>query len=249
MITARFRFYGKLNDFLPISRRKVSFSALFAENASIKDAIESLGIPHTEIEVLTVNGVSVELSYRLESGDVVDVYPDGESPGLEALLRLRPLPLCPAAFICDVHLGRLSRILRLLGFDTLFRNDFADREIANIAGKEGRIVLTRDRGILKRREVTHGYCVRSDDWHEQAREVVHRFDCAGSIDPFTRCIVCNGHIEPVAKSAIIGRLEEKTKRFYEKFSRCRNCGKLFWEGSHYIKLKREVEKLMELDDK
>ncbi len=244
MITVRFQFCGNLNDFLPVQRQKVRFSASFSGNASIKDAIESLGIPHTEIGSIAVNGEFVGFSYRLESDDEVTVRPDEASPGLTSFQRLRPLPPRPAVFICDVHLGRLSRMLRILGFDTLFRNDYTDGEMAAIARQERRIVLTRDRGILKRREVTHGHCVRSDDWREQVREVLRRFDCADSIHPFTRCTDCNGGIEPVEKSGILDRLEEKTKRYYDEFSRCLNCGKVYWEGSHYRKLKIAVEELI-----
>jgi uncharacterized protein with PIN domain len=247
MITAQFQFCENLNDFLPIRRQKVRFPASFSESASIKDAIESLGIPHTEIGAIIVNGASVDFTYCLKSNDEVAVYPDEKLPDLEPLVRLRPLPPRPAAFICDVHLGRLGRILRILGFDTLYRIDFADSEIAVIARQEGRIVLTRDRGILKRREVTHGYCVRSDDRREQVREVLRRFNLAGMVDPFTRCADCNGNIEPLEKSAIIDRLEEKTKQYYEEFSRCRDCRKLFWKGSHYQKLKIMMEELIKIN--
>jgi hypothetical protein len=247
MITARFQFCEKLNDFLPIRRQKIRFSTSFSERASIKDAIESLGIPHTEIGAIIVNGKSVDFTYCLKNNDEVAVYPDEKPPDLELLVRLRPLPPRPAAFICDVHLGRLGRILRILGFDTLYRIDFADSEIAAIAREEGRIVLTRDRGILKRREVTHGYCVRSDDRREQVREVLQQFNLTGMIDPFTRCADCNGRIETLEKSAIIDRLEEKTKQYYEEFSQCRDCRKIYWKGSHYQKLKTVVEELKKIN--
>ncbi len=221
---------------------------MVAENASIKDAIESLGVPHTEVEAMTVNGIPVGFSYRLQSGDETAVYPDRDVPGNASLPSLRSPSPSPALFICDVHLGRLGRLLRLLGFDTLFRNDYTDSEIAAIARQQGRIVLTRDRGLLKRSEVTHGYCVRSDNALVQAKEVLRRFDLSGETDPFTRCAECNGMILKVEKSAVVELLEEKTRRYYDDFFRCSGCGRVYWEGSHFLKLKVLVEELIKPEE-
>ncbi len=243
MNTATFRFYEELNDFLPAGKRKIRFPVSFENRPAIKDAIESLGVPHTEIEVILVNQVSVDFSYRLNDNDDVAVYPVFESFDITPLLRLRTRPLRTTAFICDVHLGRLCRMLRILGFDTLYRNDYEDNEIVSIAQQEGRIVLTRDRGILKHKAVSHGYCVRSSDWRRQAREVIRRFDLSHSLHPFSICVSCNGRVAKVSKSAVIGCLQEKTKRYYDNFSRCQACGKIFWEGSHYAKLQEFVKEL------
>ena len=242
--TATFRFYEELNDFLPPHRRKVRFPATFDDSPSVKDTIESLGVPHTEIDVILVNGLSIDFSYRLHDGDDIAVYPVFESLDVTNVTRLRPAPLRTAAFICDVHLGRVARILRILGFDTLYRNDYKDPEIVAIARDEHRIVLTRDRGLLKHSAVTHGYCVRSTEWREQAHEIIERFDLQKVSVPFSRCALCNGIIARVEKNEIIGLLEDQTKKCYEAFSRCRSCGKIYWEGSHFVKLRELVSELI-----
>lgn len=242
--TVTFRFYEELNDFLAPQRRKVRFPVSFRNSPAVKDTIESLGVPHTEIDVILVNGVSVGFSYRLHSGHDIAVYPVFESLDVAGITRLRPAPLRKVAFICDVHLGRLSRALRMLGFDTLYRNDYKDPEIVAITSSDHRTVLTRDRGLLKHSAVTHGYCVRSIAWREQAREVIGRFDLHGAALPFTRCIECNGSIVPVEKSEIMDLLDEKTKRCYDAFSRCESCGRIYWEGSHFAKLREQVRELI-----
>jgi Uncharacterized conserved protein len=242
--TATFRFYEELNDFLPPRRRKIRFPVSFRDSPAIKDTIESLGVPHTEVDVILVNGLSIGFSYRLHNGDDVAVYPVFESFDVTAVTRLRPAPLRKIAFVCDVHLGRLARALRVLGFDTLYRNDYSDREIVAIAVAGHRIVLTRDRGLLKHASVTHGYCVRSTDWREQAHEVIARFDLQGAAAPFTRCAECNGNITPVDKEKIIDLLDIRTKQCYDEFSRCGECGRIYWEGSHFPKLQELVREMI-----
>lgn len=241
---AFFRFYEELNDFLPPVKRKTRFEFSFENSPSVKDVIESLGVPHTEIEVILVNRTSIDFSYRLKDSDEVAVYPVFESLDITPLLRLRAQPLRGNAFIGDVHLGRLCRMLRVLGFDTLYRNDYSDAAIVRTAVQDNRIILTRDRGILKYKAVTHGYCVRSTDWRVQVKEVIRRFDLSRSVYPFSRCVSCNGRIIKVSKSAIESLLQEKTKRCYDRFSRCEACGKIFWEGSHYVKLQKTIKELL-----
>ena len=249
MKSAMFRFYEELNDFLPINRRKVRFTVQFKDSPGIKDLIESLGIPHTEVDLILVNGRSVDYGYHVENGDDIAVYPAFESFDITPLLHLHPAPLRHSAFILDVHLGRLARYLRTLGFDTLYRNDYTDVQIVQIAQSEHRIVLTRDSGILKYNAVTHGYWVRSVTAREQLREIVRRFDLCRSFKPFSRCPVCNGIVENIDKSKIIDMLEPKTKQFYEEFSRCGNCGKLYWKGSHYEKLTKMIHDICASDRK
>lgn len=245
MNTATFRFYEDLNDFLPQARKKVRFPVSFENSPAVKDIIESLGVPHTEIDVILVNRSSADFNYRLKDNDDVAVYPVFESLDVSPIVRLRARPLRkPMAFICDVHLGRLCGMLRIMGFDTLYRNDYEDKNIIAIAKQEERTILTRDRGILKHKAVTHGYCVRSTDWREQTREVIDCFDLSRSISSFTICPACNGRIAPVDKSAIIDLLEEKTRCFYDDFSRCKSCGKIYWKGSHYEKLRGLIKKLI-----
>ncbi|AKJ64980.1 Mut7-C RNAse domain-containing protein [Kiritimatiella glycovorans] len=238
---AVFRFYEELNDFLPPESRKRDIRYAFGGRPGIKDPLEALGVPHTEVDLILVNGISRGFDYRLCDGDRVSVYPVFESLDLAPLIRLRPGPLRRTRFVLDVHLGKLARYLRLLGFDTLYRNDYGDPELVRISVEEGRILLTRDRRLLFHRAVTRGYWVRSTRPERQVREVVRRFDLAARIKPFHRCAVCNGIIEPVAKGEIAHRLQPLTRKYHRDFSRCRSCGKIYWKGSHYERLLERLE--------
>jgi hypothetical protein len=158
-------------------------------------------------------------------------------------VKLREAPLREPKFICDVHLGALARLLRLAGFDTLYQNDYRDERIVRIALRDNRCVLTRDRGILKRKAVTHGYCVRSAKPGEQAREVFRRFDLRAAVEPFSRCIVCNGTIGRAHKEDVFPALPEKTRECYDEFYKCASCGRVYWQGSHFAKLRKMVDDL------
>ncbi len=236
--TARFRFYEELNDFLPLDRRKTQFTCSFSGTPSVKDAIEAIGVPHTEIDLIVVNGQSAGFEFRLKNNDEVSVYPVFESLDISPIARLREAPLCGPRFICDVHLGALARLLRLAGFDTAYQNDYSDERIVSIALLEKRCVLTRDRGILKRKAVTHGYCVRSSNPEEQAREVLLRFDLWNAARPFSLCITCNGAIGGVNKQDILALLPEMTRKCYDEFYRCGSCGKVYWRGGHFENLRK-----------
>ena len=241
---AEFRFYSELNDFLPPQKRTTKFDYSFSGTPSIKDAIEAIGVPHTEIDLIIVNGTSVDFECQLKNGDDVAVYPVFESFDISPAIRLRQAPLRDPKFICDVHLGALARLLRLAGFDTLYRNDYADEQIVDIAMKEKRCILTRDRGILKRKAVTHGYCLRSVHPEEQAREVLARFDLYSSMKPFALCIECGGAVSRVDKASVAAALPEKTRECYDEFYKCGLCGKVYWQGSHFSNLEKTVEGLM-----
>ena len=240
---ARFRFYEELNDFLPEQRRKTGFTHTFSRRASIKDMIESLGVPHTEVELILVNGESVDFSYIVMDGDVVSVYPVFESLDIRPLLKLRPEPLRSNRFVLDTHLGRLARYLRLLGFDTLYHNNSHDAELARLSCEQHRILLTRDRRLLHRSIITHGYYVRNTAPLYQAGEVLHRFDLHGDILPWTRCTRCNGKLEAVDKAMIAHRLEPRTRRYYTDFRMCRECRRLYWKGSHFVKMTELIRQL------
>lgn len=244
MATAWLRFYAELNDFLPEERRGRPFAYCFDRRASVKDVIESLGVPHTEVDLILVDGRPVDFGHIVRDGERISVYPVFEGLDIGPVQRLRPEPLREPRFVCDANLGRLARYLRLLGFDTSYRNDYADAEVARISARERRILLTRDRRLLRRRIINHGYCVRSDDPRQQAREVVRRFDLAGKARPFTRCTRCNGPLEDVDKSEILDRLEPKTRRYYDRFRRCRDCGRIYWQGSHHGRARALVRSLL-----
>lgn len=239
--TARFRFYEELNDFLPSQKRKQRFEYRFDGKPAVKDAIEAIGIPHTEVDLIVLNGTSVDFKTPLRDGDEVAVYPVFEAMDLTPIIRLRPKPLRRTRFILDGHLGKLARYLRLLGFDSLYRNDYRDDEIILIANRERRIILTRDIGILKTASVTRGIWIRSQRPDEQVKEVLDRLDLKSQVDPFKRCMVCNASVQPVAKEAIVHRLKPRTKRYYDTFVECRKCGHIYWKGSHHENMAAKIE--------
>lgn len=238
-----FRFYEELNDFLPTDRKKRSFMYKYEGSASIKDAIEAIGVPHVEADLIIVDDQSVNFTYRLSGGERVAVYPVFESLDITPIVHLRPEPLRNSRFILDVHLGALTRRLRMFGFDCLYRNDYEDDEIADISVSEKRIILTRDRGLLKIGKVTRGYWVRSQIPETQVEEILQRFDLYSQISPFNRCISCNGRLEPAAKTEILDQLEALTKQYYDEFYRCMECAKIFWKGSHYKSMLRRIKKI------
>lgn len=230
--TAEFRFYEELNDFLPPEQRKRTIDYRFNGHPGIKDPIEVFGVPHTEVELIVVNGRSVGFDYQLQTGDRVAVYPVFESLDIKPLLKLRENPLRNPRFIMDVNLGKLAKRMRMLGFDSLYRNDFRDAEVVEIAVNDRRIVLTRDRRLLYVKRISHGYWVRAVDADIQVDEVLQRFDLFSSVQPFTRCLICNGVLTPVNKADILDRLEPKTRRYYEVFYKCSDCLRIYWQGSH-----------------
>ncbi|HBH35595.1 MAG TPA: twitching motility protein PilT [Gammaproteobacteria bacterium] len=239
--SADFRFYEELNDFLPTEKRKQTIVYQFFGTPGIKDPIESLGIPHTEVELIIVNGRSVGFDYQLRDNDRVAVYPVFESLDVTPLVRLRERPLRKSRFVVDVNLGKLARWLRLLGFDTLYRNDYSDAELAGISVEQRRILLTRDRFVLRRKIITHAYWVRAHDPDEQIAEILKRFDLSAQVVPFKRCLECNGLIREVEKSEIADQLKPLTRRYYNRFYRCKACGKVYWRGPHYEKMVLKLE--------
>jgi hypothetical protein len=244
MVSATFRFYEELNDFLAPDRRKREFTVPCARAATTKHMIEALGVPHTEVELILVNGESVDFSRQLEDGDRVAVYPRFEAMDVTPLLRLRERPLREPRFVADAHLGGLAHMLRMLGFDTLYDNHFQDDAIVAIAEHDGRIVLTRDRELLKRRPVTHGCYVHALKSEAQLREIVERLDLARSARPFTLCLHCNTPLRSVDKASVLDRLPPKVREHYERFSTCDGCGRVYWEGSHWRNMRRLLDGLL-----
>lgn len=242
--SAYFRFYEELNDFLPLENRKTRFAYRFKGNPSVKDAIEAIGVPHVEVDLVIVNAASVGFDYNLADNDSVAVYPVFESLDISPLVRLRENPLADPKFICDVHCGKLAKLLRLLGFDTLYRNDYTDQRIVEVSLLEKRCILTRDRGILKRSVVTHGYCLRSAFPEEQTKEVLARFGLHAKTRPFSLCTECNGAITAADKHSVLQVLPEKTVGCYDEFYKCNSCGRVYWRGSHFDALCRTVNKLL-----
>jgi uncharacterized protein with PIN domain len=239
--TIHCRFYGALNRFLKSTQRYRDFRYFVKGVPSIKDTLEALGVPHTQIDCIVVNSRSVRFSYQIRGGERIRVYPDaGKVTESAKIIRLKPkLPLNPK-FVLDVHLGKLARHLRLLGFDTFYSKEMEDAAIVRLGHRFGRIVLTRDIALLKHKSIRRGYFVRATDPQKQIREVVRQFALAGKMRPFRLCLVCNGRIRRVAKSKIIHRLPPLTKKYYQKFYHCPRCDKIYWQGTHYKQLVRLV---------
>ncbi|MEW5985927.1 MAG: Mut7-C RNAse domain-containing protein [Chloroflexota bacterium] len=239
------RFYAELNDFLPHRWRQAAFVHEFKGRPSVKDLLEAVGAPHTEIDLILVNGESVDFSYAVQDGDQISVYPVFESLDIGPVVRVRPRPLRESCFVLDTHLGKLATYLRLLGFDTLYRNSYGDVELALISSQEQRILLTKDRDLLKRRMVTHGYYVRASRPSEQLVEVLRRFDLFGATSPFRRCLRCNGLLRPATKESLDGRLPPHTEQYYDEFFSCRECSQVYWKGSHYQRMRQFIERILQ----
>jgi uncharacterized protein with PIN domain len=240
--SSEFRFYEELNDFLPPTQRKQTFQYRFTGSPAVKDAIEALGVPHTEIDVILVDGESVGFGHRLAGGERVAVYPTFELLDVTSLTRLRPRPLRVTRFVLDVHLGTLARYLRLLGFDTRWRNDYTDATIMDVASRERRIILTRDRGILRHGRVTHGYWLRSTEPTQQLEEVVRALDLGRQTKPYSRCLECNGRIEPLSREQAQGSVPARVLARARAFTRCADCGRVYWDGSHKAQLDALIER-------
>ena len=241
MASALFRFYEELNDFLPPAQRKCSIALTFSPPAPVKHLIETLGVPHTEIELILINGESVGLNQLVADGDWVSVYPMFESLDISPLLKIREQPLREPCFIADAHLGKLARYLRMLGFDTLYDNDLGDQALAKISAEQHRILLTSDRALLMHRIVTHGIYVRKGTPLQQLKSLVNRLDLVKCICPFSRCMRCNGKLNAVAKSVIEDDLQANTRRVFNEFRQCQACGQVYWKGSHYQRMQQITE--------
>jgi uncharacterized protein with PIN domain len=236
--TVHIRFYEELNDFLPPGQRKISFQHQFKQPGSVKDLIEALGVPHTEIDLILVNGRSVDFNYPVQDGDRISVYPVFESLDITPVTCLRPAPLRITRFVLDTHLGRLAAYLRLFGFDTLYSNTIDDPALADISANQHRILLTRDKQLLMRKQITHGYNVRTPQPQKQLVEILTRFDLFKTQQPFTRCMHCNGTIQRVAKEAIELHVLPRTRATHHEFWQCTQCRKVYWKGSHYQRLQQ-----------
>jgi uncharacterized protein with PIN domain len=233
MTTASFRFYAELNDFVAPARRGRESTARCARDASVKHMIEALGVPHTEAALILVNGEPTGFDRPLVEGDRVAVYPAFAAldPGC---VPLRPPP--PERFVADAHLGGLTRLLRMAGFDTLYRNDYRDEELAALAAEGARVLLTRDRELLKRREIVHGCYMHALQPARQFREIVERLRLRDRLRPFTRCLACNAPLRAADKAAVADLLPPAVRAQQEHFTACDRCGRVYWPGSHWRRM-------------
>lgn len=239
--TVRLDFHGDLDFFLRSRMHGRPVERTLTEKTSIKDVIESCGVPHPEVDLIVVDGEPVDFNFGISRDAEIEVYPPGI---LYSLFKEKRLQLARATrFVCDGHLGRLTRDLRLLGFDVAYDQNVNDQQLLRIMQAEDRALLTRDRRLLMHAIVRSGYCPRSQNPSEQTIEVVRRFDLLASIAPFTRCIRCNGSLQNVPKTDVVEKLEPLTKIYYQQFRRCTRCGQIYWSGSHFSKLQKRLEQI------
>ncbi len=244
------RFYGPLKDFLTGEHLTCDFFGIsscfvyqYRGRQTTRDIIEAQGVPHTAVDLILLEGEPVDFSYLVNSGDYLSIYPVWRSLKLDDEYSLTPELPVEIKFVLDSHLGKLASYLRMLGFDSLYRNDFLDPELARLSSETSRILLTRDRGLLRRRQVKLAYFIRSDFPADQLEEVLERFELLERIPEIRRCPLCNTTLEKVAKKDILERLEPLTRKYYQDFSRCPDCDKIYWQGSHYRRLEELLQKI------
>ena len=241
MFTIRLTFHGDLGFF-----RGSRLSGEIAERTlcgktSVKDVIESCGVPHPEVGLILLDGQPVNFAHVVEENAIIDVYSVRSLPTQSEKHRLQIH--FNKRFVADGHLGKLARNLRLLGFDVAYDRQAQDRQLLGVMESENRALLTRDRRLLMHAIVKAGYCPRSQNADEQTIEVIRRFDLFDSIAPFTRCLRCNAPLQEVAKADVIEKLEPLTKIYYERFRRCTGCGQIYWAGSHFSKLQKRLDEI------
>lgn len=206
--------------------------------------IESLGVPHTEIDLILANGKSVDFNYILQDGDRVSVYPVFESLNITDVTLLREVPLRRNKFIADINLGDIVKYMRILGFDLYYDPLLSTREIIEISKKESRIILSKSKKLLKFKDVSHGIFIRPGTSTEQIRRLIDYLDIKDTIKPFSRCLRCNALLKSVAKEKILDRIPPKTKEFCDEYVQCQSCDKIYWKGTHFINMKKIVRQIL-----
>lgn len=234
---------GSLQDFLNGTQAGNPITLTFELQPSLKDLVESQGIPHTAVFKWEINGKEQSPNYNLRDGDAITLYP------IEATSDPEPRFIKPRVFIADVHLGKLAKALRLLGFDSLLAKGWADTAIIRRSNEEQRMILTRDIELLKNGNTRFGYWVRSTDPDEQVKELFKRFDLSDGITPFSRCMKCNGELQQVELGQVTDRVPPKVKEWHTDYWLCNSCGQVYWQGSHYQKLKEKITELINLSGK
>lgn len=232
---SEFEFAQELCSLLPYRLRGGAFNYEFNGPQTTKHLIEALGIPHTEIGQLRVNGQPGSIDHRVQDGDFIQVNSVFPVDLLQGGKTAEPI------FVLDGHLGRLAAYLRMLGLDSLYRNDFSDPELVKISVDEGRILLTRDRRLLMHKVVQQGCLVRSLEPEEQLAQIIQRFAVKRWVRPFKRCLNCNHELQPVSKAEVVERLEQLTRLYFNEFRQCPGCGQVYWKGSHYDRMLQMIQ--------
>lgn len=220
------------------------FDSQFKGRESVKDKVEALGVPHTEVDVILVNGRSVGFDYILEDGDYISVYPMTETLKIPDITHLRCLPTGSPRFIADINIHDIARTMRALGLDVFQDSALSPQEIVDISINEKRIILTTSRQLLKRKRVVHGIFVRQSNREAQIQKIVNCFSLKGLCKPFSRCLLCNTLLETVAKESVMERIPPKTRNYCNDFARCPSCDRLYWKGTHYQKIKAKVDRIL-----
>jgi len=247
MRTIHLRCYEELNEFLPIEKRKVQFTHTIPVQTSVKDLIESFNIPHTQVQMIMVNGEQKYFSYIVHHNDRISVYPFFHNFDVHSLSKIyHPIPEA-IRFIVDQHLGKLARYLRMLGIDTAYNENLSGHEFVEKANHENRILITKDHSILKRNELKFGYFIYADDLDSQLEELVLQFKMKEHILLFSRCLECNSILHPVEKAQIEHRLPKKVREGHDTFTMCEPCDKIYWKGMHYQRMKQKIENILKIN--
>ncbi len=238
------RLYSNLNDFVRPELRYRTLRRPVGGRPTAKDLVEGAGVPHPEVDLIVVNDGPVGLGYRIGPGDRVAAYPRFEQLDVSPELRLLPLRRDEERFVLDGHLGRLARLLRLLGFDTSYRRDVDDTELAALSIDEDRTLLTRDVELLKRKQLRRGYWVRATAPRRQVVEVARRFSPSPEVRPLSRCLACNDLLVPVAAATVADVVPARSRAAFDDYSRCSGCRRVYWPGSHLDRLTAVVEEVL-----
>lgn len=243
MIRICFRFYEELNDYLPKELRKVWFEYSFPDGSNLKNAILSMGVPPEKIDLILVNQQSKGFDYLLHDGDQISVFPTFELFNISGISQIREKPLQNPKFICDVHLGRLCKYLRMLGWDTLYSNQYTPEEMVAISRQENRIILSRNYKLTRDREVTHSYWIRSANPLEQISDLTDKLDLTTGADQLTRCLNCNDKLLAIEKQEILERLQPLTMKYHTEFLWCATCNQIYWKGTHFENMLKFIHQL------
>ncbi len=246
MIIVSIHFNRELNQFLSREKRHQIYQVISHDARTIKDLIEAEGIPHTEVDIIKVNGDVVDFHYQIKSGDQIEIFQLITPKNLDMIVRLGRPPLPHLRFVADVNLGKLTKHLRMLGIDCSFAPHWNDLDLAHVSVAEERILLTRDRGLLKRKIIHHGIYIHSSEPAHQIEELVKRINITEFIKPFTRCLACNGLLMAVEKKEIQSRVPDETYRHINEFYGCDQCDKIYWQGAHWQRLHEMTQTLMRI---
>lgn len=242
--TVTVRCYEELNRFLSLSRQRIDFPLPLQAGATVHQVLHTLGIPGDEVDLVLADGRVVDFSHKVKNGERLALYPVFETFDIQTVQALRPRPLRRPRFLADAHLGKLARYLRMLGFDTIYSNSIDDSDLIRIARREGRVLLTRDRPLIGRSHFNKSYLVRETNPRRQLIELMEHFQLRRLATPFRRCLRCNGIVAPVEKEEVEHELDEATRRHYQRFWQCSSCGRIYWKGSHYARMRQFVKQIL-----